>query len=112
MPGDRSSNPYWTYLGGLNPASRANIKSRLDKIAVIVQPDGNRAAENPGELVPWHALSQERTALVRASLASYGDAGVWKASTVRAHLSALRCVLREASRLGHEAALEPGEHPG
>jgi site-specific recombinase XerD len=103
----RARNPYWTYLARLDSgASRMNVQGHLDRIARILLPAGAGLGDCAGELVPWGALRYEHTSMLRAVLVARYDAQVWKASTVNAHLSALRGVINEAWKLGHIDAEE------
>lgn len=97
-PASRAHNPYWTYLAALNSGeSRRAMQGHLDRLAAILLPETGHGA---GELAPWGMLRYEHAAMLRAVLAARHDAGIWKASTVNAHLSALRGVITEAWRLG------------
>jgi site-specific recombinase XerD len=107
LPGGRARNPYWTYLARLGSAeSRRMMQGHLDRIAAVLLPAGEVPDKCAGEAVPWGLLRYEHTAMLRAVLAARCDAKAWQASTVNAHLSALRGVIHEAWRLGYMDADE------
>jgi hypothetical protein len=82
------------------------MQGHLDQLAAILLPAGSVPGVAAGEIIPWGLLRYEHTAMLRAVLAARHNAGVWRASTVNAHLSALRGVITEAWRLGYMNADE------
>lgn len=106
-PASRARNPYWTYLARLkSPESRRSMQGHLDRIASILLPAGTAPDACAGELVPWWLLRYEHAAMLRAVFVARHEAEAWSASTVNAHLSAVRGVITEAWRLGYITADE------
>ncbi|GEM_PF-46028 len=83
-------HPAFVYLARLARGSRPTMKDALDTIAQIVAgPDANLVN------LPWHGLRYNHTALIRSALVER-----YAPATANKMLSALRCVLREAWKLG------------
>lgn len=94
-----SGNPALIYLAALRPASRRAMRSALNRVAGELfgwQETGkSRTPTVPFDQVPWHDLRFQHTSAIRARLADRHSPAAANQS-----LSALREVLKNASRIG------------
>lgn len=87
LPPDR--RPAAVYLARLGAGSQRAQRGALEALGAILS--GGRLSP---DLIPWHRLSYQHTAALRAVLAER-----YKPATANRHLAALRGVLKEAWRL-------------
>jgi len=96
QPPIRARSPYWVYLRSLDGAESARtMRGCADRLAVLIAPS-LAAVADPGEFIPWHDITYAYATELRGRITEKG----WAPAYANKHLSALRCLLREAWKLG------------
>lgn len=95
-PPPRDISPYWVYLAALDGQESQRTMGRcLDRIALMIS-ETLAVEDHPGERIPWEDLRYPHVVKIRSPMLAEKN---WSPSHVNKHLSALRCVMREAWRL-------------
>lgn len=85
-----SVQPATTYLQGLSPNTRADVRRMLDLMARMVDPASDAIT------LDWASLDYQHTSLIRSCLMARYD----NAANINNYLARLKSILREAWKLG------------